>query len=102
MRLPIRLIEGFGARAIERAAQDVEDYVAERLSELTKDLTPNPVLEIASMPRGDYVEVKIFVGSPDAMSRIQIDADVISRELRSMGVSAAIYVRIAAGVAASP
>lgn len=98
MRLPIQRIDSYTVPASASVAQDVEAYVARRVAELVSDIPEDPVLDVSSTPRGDYVEVMIFTGKPETKTQIEKNTDAIRQELRAMGVSTAIYVKTWTGV----
>ena len=98
MKLPIQRIDTYTVPASGTVAHDVETYVAKRVSKLVADLPNDPVLEVSSTPRGDYVEVMIFAGRPDTKTRVEEHTETIEQELRAMGVSTAFYVRTWTGI----
>jgi hypothetical protein len=58
----------------------------------------DPVLEVDTTFRGDYIEVMIFVGNQDVFQRLQEKETDIEQELRSMGLPVLIYVRTWTGL----
>ena len=102
MRLPIQRIENYSVPASGSVAHDVETYVARRVAELVSDLPADPVLEVSSTPRGDYVEVMIFAGNADTKTRLESNTEAIRQELRGMGVATAFYVKTWTGIPQNP
>ena len=99
MRLPIQRIDSYTVPASGSVADNVETYVARRVAELVSDLPEDPVLEVSTTPRGDYVEVMIFAGKPEIKIRLEESTEEIRQELRAMGVATAFYVKTWTGVA---
>lgn len=93
MRLPIQRMDSYTVPATGSVSHDVEVYVARRVSELVSDFPEDPVLEVSSTTRGDYVEVMIFTGKQEIQIFLKKNTDTIRKELRAMGVSTAFYVR---------
>jgi hypothetical protein len=97
MRLPIQRIDTYTVPATGSVAESVERYVAGRVAELVADMPENSVLDVTGTPRGDYVEVMIYV-KPEARKRVEDSTEPIGEELRKMGVSTAFYVKTWTGV----
>ena len=98
MKLPIQRFDIYTVPASGSIAHSVETYVAGRVADLVSDLPEDPVLEVASTPRGDYVEVMIFTGKPEIKTRLEENTEEIQQELRAMGIVTAFYVKTWTGI----
>ena len=100
MRLPIQRINTYVVPASGTVAHDVEQFLTRRVNEIVAALPADPVLEVATTPRGDYLEVMIFVGRADTKAKIESATDILEGELQERGVSSAFYVQTWTGTPA--
>jgi folate-dependent tRNA-U54 methylase TrmFO/GidA len=99
MRVPIQRVDTYNVPASGSVAEDVETYVAQRVTEIVSGLPEDRVLEVSTIPRGDYVEVMIFAGMPETKARLEEYSEKLREELRARGVATAFYVKTWTGVA---
>ena len=93
MMRPLQRLDTFGVQSSGTVAHDTEKYLDDRLKELLQHLPADPALEVAATPRGDYVEVMIFVGRDDVKAEVEARTQNLHDELREFGVPTIFYVR---------
>ena len=93
MTLPIQPIYAYKIPSSGTIAHSVEAYVSGRLEDLIMRLPEEPVLKVSTTPRGDYIEVMIFVGKAEIKTLLEENTDRIKQELRAMGILTVFYVK---------
>jgi hypothetical protein len=93
MREPIQRINTYTVPASGSVAHDVERFLDQRVREIVGGLPNDPALEVATTPRGDYLEVMIFAGRQDTKAAVEAKAEQLKEELREMGVATVFYVK---------
>ena len=97
MRQPIQRINTYTVPASGSVVHDVEQLLTARVKEILAPLPEDPVLEVATTPRGDYLEVMIFVGRQDVRAAVEANTETLREELKEMGVSSVFYVKTLTG-----